>query len=339
VDDDVGAGAERLQHGDVPTHDPVPADQRRAPVIKLLLVRWRRLDSKFSFQRLKYKALRADYVGVMGMILTMQHTSDWPQVGCYLPQSDATRSIAFPTIPEPPCMPSALLRLELLLKAQAADIGAICDVIRNDIGLSIGMLRLAAREDDLPTRMKDLVLCLGMDLMRSWVRRRSLLCQTNPASRSALSELARHSRLVAHSAEVIARFVDGVSSEEAYCSGLLHDIGTLPDILNWTSLQEPGTTPTGLSLALAWQLPDFIVESMQPQDESQPVSLLSQVVSAAHEWVTALEQALRAGVETHPRIPWSRTITERWLPAIPPNVSDCIFANLDYQIEPWLACR
>jgi c-di-GMP-related signal transduction protein len=128
---------------------------------------------------------------------------------------------------EPPSMPSALLRLELLLKAPVTDLGAVCEAIRGDIGLSVGMLRLSNSEGDMPQRLQDLVLYQGRDELRIWVRERALLgtCRT---VRAAMAELTRRCRRVARAAEVMAGFVSGLNREEAYFGALLHNLGSLP---------------------------------------------------------------------------------------------------------------
>lgn len=252
--------------------------------------------------------------------------------GCILPvTSDMSSFISL--VPEPPCMPSAMLRLELLLKERSADLGAVCDVIRNDIGLSVGMFRLSSIEEDLPTHIPEMVLCLGTDALRSWVRKR--LGPSCPTSRPAMTELIRHARLVARIAEVIAPFVEGANREEVYMGGLLHDIGTLPAILGWDEAAELGTNPTqvGLSLARAWSLPDFVIDAIQPVRDSRPITPLGQVLSAAHEWALVLERAWQAGLDAHRQIVKSHPIVKHWLPSVTPSDSQRLSTHLDFCID------
>src|SRR5215813_12486337 len=48
--------------------------------------------------------------------------------------------------PLPPAMPEAVLLLRLLVSGGCADLHAITEVIRNDVGLAVQLLHMAARE-------------------------------------------------------------------------------------------------------------------------------------------------------------------------------------------------
>jgi HD-like signal output (HDOD) protein len=270
----------------------------------------------------------------------MEQALESAQLISWTPQPQIGTNAASPEpAAEPPCMSSALLRLELLLRDTTVDLGAVCNVILNDIGLTLAMLRLSNTDPDLPTRIQDIVLCLGTDSLRAWARRRSMLRPGCRASRSAMAQLTQHSRLVARAAEAIAPFVDGANREEAYLGGLLHDIGLLPRLLgNKLSDLSIESIETGLNLARMWQMPDFVAEAIESQRQLRRASPLGQVVSAAHEWTLGVEQALRART-THLHISWSRSIVERWLPSVSQADSEIMFEYLDSCVEPLLAGR
>lgn len=231
-------------------------------------------------------------------------------------------------------MPSALLRLELLLKAPVADLGAICEAIRADIGLSVGMLRLSNSEGDMPQRLQDLVLYLGRDELRTWVRDRALLGPACRTARAGMADLTRRSRLIARAAEVMAGFVDGVNREEAYFGGLLHNLGALPEVSGWrTSASDQ--VQAGLQLARSWELPPYVLDAIEPVREGKPVSPLGRIVSAAIEWTEGVERSLRAGDDSHLQVAWSRSIVERWLPFVTEAEAASMFEYLDSCVEPW----
>src|ERR1700689_5354026 len=72
--------------------------------------------------------------------------------------------------PLPPAMPDAVLLLRLLLSSHIADLHAITDVIRNDVGLTAQLFRLAAIErsgrPSSTLNVGDLVVQIGLDKLK-----------------------------------------------------------------------------------------------------------------------------------------------------------------------------
>src|SRR5271170_6699484 len=71
--------------------------------------------------------------------------------GCRQSSSEGPRASSFPLpgeaeFPGFPAMPSALLQLELCLSAPVVDLQDVTDIIKGDVGLTVQLLRLAARE-------------------------------------------------------------------------------------------------------------------------------------------------------------------------------------------------
>jgi len=191
-------------------------------------------------------------------------------------------------LPVVPAMPGSLVRLELMLREPAPDLHALSDLIRSDLGLTIQTLRLVGadfnRFIDTPCRIQDCIVHLGHSslLLATPALKQSSLW----GDRAALTELWKHSRLVAFWTEQIARSVRGVDTERAYLAGLLHDIGSLPVLLGWRlpGMDGRDRVEVGCALAEAWQLPYFVTQSIRYREnhgERRPA--LARLVAAAHQ--------------------------------------------------------
>ncbi len=175
-----------------------------------------------------------------------------------------------------PAMPDALLQLELCLTASAVDLQNITSIIRGDVGLTVQLLRFAARETELfPGRINpisEIVIQLGISKLRA------LAAQTEPLperlrSAAGSDECERfwtHARVTAliaeelagQSSEVNHEANPEVNPEEAYLAGLLCHIGDLPEILGWeiAGSAETDSRRFGYRMAKAWGLPAILTE-------------------------------------------------------------------------------
>jgi HD-like signal output (HDOD) protein len=214
-----------------------------------------------------------------------------------------TASVAVPhkaSFPGLPAMPDAILLLRLLLYANVADLYAITDVIRNDVGLTAQLLRLAAHEygkHPFSLNITDIVIDLGIDKLKKLATEIKL----NPAPVKNSPPQARekfwsHARLTARIAEGIADESAPANRDAAYVAGLLRHIGSLPSLLGWDiSLWMPCSVgELGYHMAKSWQLPSVLADVIRGDDRactSHKAYSLLRLVNTADERTTRWELA------------------------------------------------
>lgn len=173
-------------------------------------------------------------------------------------------------VPLPPALPGALIVLQLLLSNQIADLKAIVQAIRSDVGLVIHLMRFAAEEAfDPRTRnlldIDQLVVNLGLENLR--IRSKAVSTVPSHSQGSArlrtLQRFSRTAQLTALIAEELAAESATVRQEDAYTAGLLRNLGALPLVLGWQipELQHAEPGEIGYCLAKIWNLPDAIADA------------------------------------------------------------------------------
>lgn len=149
--------------------------------------------------------------------------------------STLTLDAVIRAVPDLPALPSACLAVLKETGASSATATSVAAPILSDQGLSARVLRLAnsayyglSRE---VVKVQDAVVILGFRTVRSLV----MVAGTYPLLKRRLDgyamdaeDLWRHSAAVAVAASVLARQTERLSPDEAFCYGLLHDIGKLP---------------------------------------------------------------------------------------------------------------
>jgi hypothetical protein len=207
---------------------------------------------------------------------------------------------------EIPALAGTLVRLELLLEPQAADLEAVTSLVRSDLGLTIQALRHSrsgALEDDGPWRISDCVVNLGERLIDI---AQPLRYQPDNRDQSYLEVEAfwKYSELVATVAEQTAAYFGelDVNPEQAYIAGLLHKIERLPKVLNLAGPSNPEDAPFDLQeWVVDCNLPPFITGGLAKDDdgcEPYEMSALSRVVNFARFWIDMC-------------LPWSETCLAR----------------------------
>lgn len=227
--------------------------------------------------------------------------ADGKQNESFLPVGDPRRnpehslpiSLQTTEFPLPPAMPDAVLLLRLLVAAHSADLRAITDVIRNDVGLTVQLFRLGAAEcDGRPTRtvdVGDIVVQVGLDRLKGLAAETKL----NPFQPQNVAPQARerfwmHARLTARIAEELAGETAPANREAAYVAGLLRRVGTLPAVLGWeTPLWTSSSSgEIGYRMAKAWQLPIVLADVIHGDESactSQESYSLLRLVNMADE--------------------------------------------------------
>jgi putative nucleotidyltransferase with HDIG domain len=188
-----------------------------------------------------------------------------------------------------PSLPSLCQALRNLLESPAASMAGVADIVVQDLGMTAKLLQLvnsaflgaAGRESD-PRRAASII---GIENLRALVSLK-LFSEVPPSLVERLQELWTHCRTTATFAQAIIR-AQGLPeslAQDAFTSGLLHDIGHL--VLATTCAEEYesairlaslerctladaeqgvfGTThaQVGAYLLALWGLPDSVVEAV-----------------------------------------------------------------------------
>lgn len=160
-------------------------------------------------------------------------------------------------LPDVPVMPETLLLMELGMHELAVDLGAMSRLVLSDLGATLQILRLAAREccEVRPERMEDCISMLGPQACLKAVARRSI---GSGVQCRVVFETWAHAREIAQVFRALAEETHGkIRPEEAYLVGLCHVVGFLPEMLSWDrpAYCGRGWQSVGLKLAERWSLP------------------------------------------------------------------------------------
>jgi HD-like signal output (HDOD) protein len=209
------------------------------------------------------------------------------------PESSLPIPLQVAEFPPPPSMPDAVLLLRLLLSSHTADLHAITDVIRNDVGLTAQLFRFAALERGGRATstliVGDLVVQIGLEKLKGLAAETKL----NPLHPQSAAPQARerfwtHARLTARISEELAGETTPTNREAAYVAGLLRHLGSLPALLGW---EMPGWMPSsageiGYQMAKAWRVPVVLADVIRGDDRactSQKAYSLLRLVNMADE--------------------------------------------------------
>jgi HD-like signal output (HDOD) protein len=193
-------------------------------------------------------------------------------------------------------LPRAILELELLLSDSSLNLEAVTNVIRNDLGLTLQLLRLTARENDGRTdilSISDLVVLAGLQRLRAMAAE-STSVPTGPRDQSRATPCERfwmHSRLTAHIAAELATEISSVCREEAYLSGMFFHLSSLPSLLNWDMpTKNPGDAIC--EMAKEWNLPASLADVIRGRGDlcrTAESRVLFDLASVANTWAYRLE--------------------------------------------------
>ena len=223
---------------------------------------------------------------------------------------------------EIPVMSATVLGLEILLHEPCIDLRMASELVLSDVGATLQILRLIGSEYELatehPCRMGDCLASLDAGTWFDAVSARTFACDREHAATSALWN---HSRLVAQYAQLVAESLEGISPEEAYLVGLLHEIGAIPKVLRWPNDGLDERESASL-LAMEGSLPLFVLSAIQSMDDSCSSSTWKIVLTSAHELAgarPAFNPTTRQGFN-------SSVVSPRWGRCVP-VVADCMLAR------------
>ena len=183
--------------------------------------------------------------------------------------------------PAVPTLLATRMQLELLLAERSVDLRAAAEVIRNDLGATLEIFRLAGREaggSAAFTRMED---CLAALPTATWMDAISTEAvervATNQVRLQELTAFWERARTFAYACWLVAEHTDSVCPEQAYLAGLLREAAHLPALLDWPSLDN-----SPAQLAVHWQLPELF--SLVVTAGKLP-SAWRELLDDAHAWV------------------------------------------------------
>ena len=149
-----------------------------------------------------------------------------------LPPEDIHQRLLVARLPSPP---QTLMRLMVLCQSEDAGMGELSELIASDPGLSAKVLSVAHSAAYYRSSAKTLTLLqatstLGMALIKVLAISESVFQTFHAFRQTTSNDLRRfwkHSLGVAVLARALAERHDSVGAEEAYLTGLLHDVGRL----------------------------------------------------------------------------------------------------------------
>jgi hypothetical protein len=194
-------------------------------------------------------------------------------------QAEAIREL-----PDIPVMPETLLLLEFMVQEQIVDLREMSQVVLSDVGATLQIFRLLAREhgdnEGHPARIEDCISDLGLE---ACLRAVSALSVSRDVREPAIAAFWAHSREIAQYSKQVAEEMTEVNPDEAYLAGLLHAIGLLPGLLEWREASVADGALAGLRLARRWSLPGYVTELFQEMQLTGYATRWSGIVRKAHQ--------------------------------------------------------
>ena len=170
-------------------------------------------------------------------------------------------------------MLGTVLGLELLLREPCLDLRMVSEIVLSDVGATIRILGLVGREGDLgagqPRRMGE---CLASLDVGVWFNVISARTFASDREHSKMTAVWKHCRLVAQYAQLVAESLEGISADEAYLVGLLHEIGAIATVLEWPK-DCPGRRDPAALLAMDWPVPARNSTNMLSKPSTPSVSV------------------------------------------------------------------
>jgi hypothetical protein len=200
-------------------------------------------------------------------------------------------------LPDVPVMPETLLLLELCAHGSSADLSELAQVVLGDPGATIQVIRAVGQEgvfgDERPRRIED---CISALSVQSCIEAASRKKVSRSMNKPGIARVWAHSIEIAKRCRLMA---DGtMRPDEAYLAGLLHELGSLPTLLEWNVGSKIPSEPmaAGLRLALEWNLPQCVAEYFSAVSLLNGNCRWSRMVQRAHE-MSSLPAVPRASVD------------------------------------------
>jgi hypothetical protein len=194
-------------------------------------------------------------------------------------------------VPNPaiPIMQETLLLLDLAVQEPSVDLREMTQLVLDDLGATLQILRLAGREygnsHDRPIRIEDCISGLGVAACMEAVSEERA---ARHGRQRLIADMWAHSREIAQYAREIANEMPEINPDQAYLVGLLHLIGSLPSVLGWVDSKKNAVAEaaSGLQMARQWSLPHFVQQFFSESQSAECKSEWSEIVQLAHQRAT-----------------------------------------------------
>lgn len=198
-----------------------------------------------------------------------------------------------------PALLSSLVRLELALCQDPLDLADLVSIVKNDVGLTVQLLRFAAREIEGCAKktmpISDLIVLAGRDRLVRLVQETESVSGylLEPSQLVAYQRFLMHAKLSGLVAEELASETADIGREEAFLVGVLYHLSDLPLLLDWgvTALETRDLREVVGNIAKDWNLPDALVDvirGVRSECTSESAVLLD-LASVASTWAYRLE--------------------------------------------------
>ena len=207
-------------------------------------------------------------------------SSDFPEQGSGprdLPELPVLRDL--PDLPGVPARIGTRIALEIMLQEPVIDLRAISAVIVADLGATVEVLRLAAREEagaERAERIEDALAGVSLSDVQEATARAPF------DSRGRLSACWDHAHRTAIEMHSAAMAHAEVRPEQAWIVGLLHELGRVPGLLGWTLPGVWRGQAQGARLAEYWRLPRFLVSALCEIETRRTSSVWVSLLETAH---------------------------------------------------------
>ena len=226
------------------------------------------------------------------------HTEIFP-----LAASDRGAIVQDTALPLPPAMPEAVMRLQLLASSHGVDLHTLTDVVRNDIGLTVQLLHIAALEvssrSSKSANISELIVHLGLDRLRQLAETTDIVSFPMGSLKARRWQLyCVQARSLGRLTEELAWQASSTDANVAFVAGLLRHLGSLPSLLGWDSSAEDAEDEgeTGCQLLETWGLPPILADVVRGganDSSSQRSRSLLSLVEAAEQQTWRPDAAAR----------------------------------------------
>jgi HD-like signal output (HDOD) protein len=286
---------------------------------------------------------------------SLRPTSEPPiEVGAEDPAVRQTRKLALmASLSEGlPTLPAYVFELNSLLAATPVNLKRVGEVIRTDPSLTAQVLRLCNSAfmgfRERITRIEHAVMLVGTEMLRTMVLTCSLVEYVGHRVASEdIQSFWQHSFLTAALSERLARGIAYPQPEQAYLSGLLHDIGVLPLlVVTSTELKESESIAScswgeslelererfgtdhcevGRWIGVSWNFSHTLLEVMAGHHHPEQATLdphLVGVVAAADQFCVERGVVLGAAPPELSKTAGNQVILQTCLPELKPGEAD-----------------
>lgn len=183
-----------------------------------------------------------------------------------------------------PVMSGTILGLEMVIRRSCIDVSTATEIVSTDIGACIHLLRWVGRKYGYrqggPTRISECIAIIDIDHFLEVLASRAFASDAPHAGWSQVRETCNG---VAKFARMMAESIVGVSPDDAYLVGMLHDRGLVGRVLGWSQDHQDWIRSCGDLLASEGSLPVAITDAFKELKWNDPTGPWNFILSGAHE--------------------------------------------------------